>query len=396
MLSSLHDPFLITHLDEFNSRILRAGEEECAIDIVTDGSADALAAAAIIRSLLVKLGALSHTGGQRDLFNGANSKSRFSLRIGGGAMNLMEDRKTITVSAKQAQPTYPFPGLSLSGLALKVADAAFISGALDFPADFVAFDFETTGRDPKSDDIIEIGAVKFRGDSKVDVFSSFVNSRRPIPQEVEGITHISNEMVKGAPRIESVLPDFIDFCGEMPLVAHNIPFDLAFLKRDARLLMGREVNNDTEDTLTMSRWLYPNVTSHRLGAMAEFLGIRLAKWHRAEDDSLAASSIYINLKSGERRTLRELRLKHYLEIASLGTISSGLTLNGENEVLVKYGLSMMLKLFGLGRSYIGVSRQETLSRNEIPAKLLSLDDTERRQAALFLMVGLIEAFNRRR
>ena len=99
-----------------------------------------------------------------------------------------------------------------------------------FEDTFVVFDLETTGVSADADQIIEIGAVKIVGGEIVDRYSTFVNPQIPIPFEIEKLTGISDPMVMDAPTIDAVLPEFLEFCGDSVLVAHNAGFDLDFLQ----------------------------------------------------------------------------------------------------------------------------------------------------------------------
>jgi DNA polymerase III epsilon subunit family exonuclease len=95
--------------------------------------------------------------------------------------------------------------------------------------DFIAFDLETTGTHPQEDEIVEIGAVRFVGLQAQEGFGKLINPGIVIPPDAQAVNGISDEMVAGKPKIEEVLGDFADFCGDLPLVAHNAPFDYKFL-----------------------------------------------------------------------------------------------------------------------------------------------------------------------
>ncbi|MDE6202717.1 MAG: PHP domain-containing protein, partial [Lachnospiraceae bacterium] len=103
----------------------------------------------------------------------------------------------------------------------------------DFGADFVVFDIETTGFSPVNNRIIEIGAVKVSEGKISDRFSTFVNPDVPIPFEIEKLTGINDSMVLEAPFIEKALPEFLAFCGDAVLVAHNANFDMSFIMENA-------------------------------------------------------------------------------------------------------------------------------------------------------------------
>ena len=95
--------------------------------------------------------------------------------------------------------------------------------------DYVVFDLETTGFDPKSSRIIEIGALKYRNNELVEELSLLVNPGCPIPDVITMITGIDDELVKNAISIEEAMPKFISFIEDLPLVAHNSKFDLSFI-----------------------------------------------------------------------------------------------------------------------------------------------------------------------
>src|SRR5512142_802626 len=94
----------------------------------------------------------------------------------------------------------------------------------------VALDIETTGLDPHSDSIIEIGAVRFNGARVEDEWTTLVNPGRSIPPFITQLTGINNEMVRNAPPLKAIIHELADFVGESPVLGHNVRFDLAFLQ----------------------------------------------------------------------------------------------------------------------------------------------------------------------
>lgn len=158
---------------------------------------------------------------------------------------------------------------------------------------FVVFDLETTGLSSHNCEIIEIGAVKLKGTRIVDTYSKFVKPEGKIPKKITELTGITEEMVVGAESIEKVLPDFMEFVGEATMVAHNAPFDMGFIRRNVKKIMGRDVENPVIDTLRMARDLYPKNKAHGLKPMTKFLGVALESHHRAVDDSQATANMFI-------------------------------------------------------------------------------------------------------
>ena len=166
----------------------------------------------------------------------------------------------------------------------------------DFSAEFVVFDIETTGFSPVNNRIIEIGAVKVSGGEISDRFSSFVNHDVPLPFEIEKLTGINDSMVMGAPFIEEVLPEFLAFCKDAVLVAHNANFDMSFIKENAlRQNIRRQFTY--VDTVGIARILLPHQAKHTLDAVAKTMGVSLENHHRAVDDAEATAEIFVKFIS---------------------------------------------------------------------------------------------------
>lgn len=175
---------------------------------------------------------------------------------------------------------------------LKAAVAEPSGQPLDAPV--VVFDLETTGFSALQDKIIEIGAVKLIGGAIVDRFSSFVNPKIPIPYEIEKLTSINDEAVISAPSIEEILPEFIAFCENCAVAAHNADFDNGFISANAARL-NLPWQKTVLDTVTMARILLPDLSNHKLDTVAKALDISLENHHRAVDDAEATALIYQKL-----------------------------------------------------------------------------------------------------
>ena len=164
----------------------------------------------------------------------------------------------------------------------------------DFSRDFVVFDIETTGFSPVTNRIIEIGAVKVSGGRITDRFSAFVNPEVPIPFEIERLTGIKDSMVIDAEKIESVLPQFLDFSAGCMLVAHNAGFDMSFIMENCDR-QGIAHDFTYIDTVGMARVMLPAQKKHTLDAVAKVLGVSLVNHHRAVDDAEATAEIFVKL-----------------------------------------------------------------------------------------------------
>ncbi|HEX2944577.1 MAG TPA: PolC-type DNA polymerase III [Clostridia bacterium] len=164
----------------------------------------------------------------------------------------------------------------------------------DYPLDggFVVFDIETTGLYAEKDRITEIGAVKISEGKIRDRFSTFVDPGMPIPEFITRLTGINDGMVAGAPSQEQAFDSFMEFVGDLPVVAHNASFDTGFMKHIARTC-GKSFNNIIIDTLQLSRNLFPKLAKHKLDVVAKHLGVKLENHHRAVDDAAATAEIFI-------------------------------------------------------------------------------------------------------
>ena len=157
---------------------------------------------------------------------------------------------------------------------------------------YVVFDIETTGFSPVSDRIIEIGAVKVEEGKITDKFSTFVNPQMPIPYEIEKLTSIRDDMVMDSPTIEVILPEFLEFCKDAILVAHNAKFDMSFIMENCRRLEYPDKFTYV-DTVGIARVLLPNQAKHTLDAVAKTLNVSLLSHHRAVDDAGATAEIFV-------------------------------------------------------------------------------------------------------
>ena len=175
-----------------------------------------------------------------------------------------------------------------------VDDRVVVHGERDLPLDgeFIAFDLETTGLSSIHDVITEIGAVLLRNGEVVDTFQTFVNPHRKLdPKNIE-LTGITDEMLKDAPDIADVLPKFLEFCGDRPLIAHNADFDIGFVTAACQKL-GIPFSPTSIDTLILSQNLLSQLSKHKLNIVADALGLPEFNHHRASDDALTCGHLYL-------------------------------------------------------------------------------------------------------
>ncbi len=163
----------------------------------------------------------------------------------------------------------------------------------------VVLDVETTGFSPENGDrVIEIGAVAIEDQRIVAEFSSLVDAGKMIPWQVQQVHGITNEMLKGQPKPDEVLPEFYNFIAGSILVAHNASFDIRFLKHEFALL-GMSLNNRSLCTLNMSRKRYPHLPNHKLETVGRYLlgqSCKQMQMHRALDDDRLAAMIWLEME----------------------------------------------------------------------------------------------------
>ncbi len=162
--------------------------------------------------------------------------------------------------------------------------------------EFVVFDIETTGLDPHKDKITEIGAVKVKNGDVVEEYNALINPGISIPENITKITGIDDSMVEEAPSIAKVLPEFLSFVGNSPLVAHNIGFDYGFIKHNCEILE-HPIDFTLIDTLEMCRKLFPKFKSYKLSSIAKSMNIKSDTYHRASSDAFVTARIFLKCLS---------------------------------------------------------------------------------------------------
>lgn len=157
--------------------------------------------------------------------------------------------------------------------------------------DYVAFDLETTGLSPETDQIIEIGALKVKDGKVVERFMEFVKPDNPISPIITNITGITNEMVADARDTGEIIRDFVNFCEDYVLVGHNIMFDYKFSKIYANKY-GYCFEKKGIDTLKLARTIHKDLESKSLCVLCEYYKIENKAAHRAYHDALATAKLY--------------------------------------------------------------------------------------------------------
>ncbi|MBR2955124.1 MAG: PolC-type DNA polymerase III, partial [Ruminococcus sp.] len=165
----------------------------------------------------------------------------------------------------------------------------------DFNDEIIIFDVETTGLSFKNDRLTSIAAVKVKNLQNVDTFETYVNPGMHIPENITELTGITDETVANAPTEDEAVRKFMEFCGDNPiLVAHNANFDITMINE---VLQRHNINFEYNwlDTLIFCQAMLPELGRHRLNNVAKALKLGSFEHHRADEDALILSKIYIEL-----------------------------------------------------------------------------------------------------
>ncbi len=161
---------------------------------------------------------------------------------------------------------------------------------------FVAFDFETTGLSILYDKPTELGAVKIVDGVITETFSTLIDPKRPIPEEVSKKTGITDDMVKGQPLFEDVIPDFYKFTRGAALIGHNIAFDFPFLLKYGNRAGYAFGDRKTFDTLGIAPRAIPGIDVLTLDHVLSELGLVNDNAHRALSDATATAKAFIAMQ----------------------------------------------------------------------------------------------------
>lgn len=158
---------------------------------------------------------------------------------------------------------------------------------------FICLDCETTGLEPDTDRIIEVAAVRFTLTDNLDSFDSLIDPEGPISEVSMAIHHITDLMVYGKPKIETILPSLLNFIGRDIIIGHGIGLDIAFLVAAAKRckIPTTLASHPTIDTLRMAR-LYGESPTNSLEKLREHFNIESEGAHRAMSDVVVNIEVF--------------------------------------------------------------------------------------------------------
>ncbi len=160
---------------------------------------------------------------------------------------------------------------------------------------FVAIDIETTGLDYKTDEIIELAAIRFVAGREKERFTTLAKPRKGLPKFIAQLTHITAEDLRTAPDLRVALKEFFAFVGDDILAGHNVSFDTGFINHYSALNGGGVLTGKAWDTAEISRVYLPYTNDHKLSTLVQFFGIELTGAHRAAADATATGLLLVQL-----------------------------------------------------------------------------------------------------
>ena len=219
------------------------------------------------------------------------------------------------------------------------------------PDTFVSFDLETTGLDPQTNEIIEIGAVRVEDGRIIDEFSELVKPERTIPPFITALTGIRNEDVENAHPIGDVLESFLAFVRDCDLVGQNVGFDMGFLRSYA----GYVPTGQAIDNIDLARIMLPQLHSYSLDSLIEFFALKPGERHRALEDARLTALIF-------------LALIDMLRLTPPGTVGELLKIAAGSDHAIKELFEAVLQEYVAGRTperhAAGVQLPSQLPRNQ--------------------------------
>jgi DNA polymerase-3 subunit epsilon len=177
-------------------------------------------------------------------------------------------------------------------------------------------DFETTGLSPAlGARPTEVAIVLIAEGKIVDRFQSLMNPGVSIPNDIQALTGITNEMVRKAPKVEVVIRDAVQFVGTHPIVAHNAAFDSKFWDAELRRINGRR-KQEFACSMLLARRIFPEAPNHKLGTLVRTLGLpATGRYHRALADAEATAYLLLHIQQELQRRFHLSAVSHELLVA---------------------------------------------------------------------------------
>jgi len=232
--------------------------------------------------------------------------------------------------------------------------------------EFTIFDTETTGLEPRNGDrIVEIAAVRFKGKRRISTFETLVNPHRPISEYAFQVNRITPQMLEGAPSMEKVAPEFLDFIKGSCICSYNVGFDLEFLNNELRIAKIPELKGvAVVDILKMSKRLMPGLERYALWFVADRLGVKIKQQHRAFSDVELTEEVFFKLNG----LLEDKGIIDFKNFLNLFGFNSGLLDDINNQKISQIQEAMNLGV-RIKIKYLSSSTVEVTEREVIPKEI---------------------------
>ena len=237
-----------------------------------------------------------------------------------------------------------------------------------FDQEYVVYDTETTGLNSGTDQMIEIGAVKVKNDEIIDRFDELIACPTPLPKIITELTNITDEMLEGKDSEENVTKRFLEFIGDLPLVAHNAQFDISFVTSAVKKYNLGEFNNTVIDTMGMTRNMYPEWRNHKLSTLVKNLEVEWDedKHHRADYDCEGTSKCFYKMLY----ELKRQNIKTTIDLEGLADKENAIKFARPFHLTViaknKVGLKNLFKIISLANTkYLYKGKEPKIPRTDL-------------------------------
>ena len=166
---------------------------------------------------------------------------------------------------------------------------------------YVLVDIETTGLSPRTDEIIEIGAIKVKENKIIDTYNTLIKIDRNLNPFITKLTGITNKMLETGKGRDKALEEFVDFTGNEIIMGHNVNFDINFIYDKCLSYLDYYLSNDFVDTMRIAKHILPNIQNYKLGTLANYFGVDYSSAHRGLKDVEITYEVYNKLKDYSKK-----------------------------------------------------------------------------------------------
>ena len=161
---------------------------------------------------------------------------------------------------------------------------------------YVLVDIETTGLSPRTDEIIEIGAIKVKENKIIDTYNTLIKIDRNLNPFITKLTGITDKMLETGKETDKALEEFVNFTGNEIIMGHNVNFDINFIYDKCLSYLDYYLSNDFVDTMRIAKYILPDIQNYKLGTLANYFGVDYRSAHRGLKDVEITYEVYNKLK----------------------------------------------------------------------------------------------------